>query len=1523
MTTLSGPIRPKRSTVTGETPAGVDLVNGEIAVNTADGKLFVKHSDGSVKEISGTGGGGGGGGGVGTTYIFNQYVAGGDPTANQGQWSYPTESLDANNTAILRLNDFDAGGNDFRQAVADNGGNETLGASFYISIDGTNWAQVIASDQNEESVETGLRLLNPDWIFTNYTETLQSLTDGVILPNASTIQIRFETPVVSDVQLVNEQKGIVKLGLGDMVDTDVPVKTGTYAGPDQGQIPTAAGQFWAPDDATGNQFLYFYRQDNEGNNWASQLTTIDGQQNGRAAYTLEGGPLIFFEFTSAASVPSGARFVIPSENRQKIRTDLTSASEIRFYWYSITSGHGLAWDKSTSTFTNKLIPDNTSQLTNGANFATVSQLPTRLDELDLTGTPKTDDILQWNSSLFKWEPRSFSSTTSIVRFTPGTLSQSNMRGSLTAYADEASMVVDGWTSIPGFATVDDTSIPITLSAAQKSILEGAVFIPSSNIAFDPGIHDFFVNTNGSFGFNQGPGTNTRSGNLYTDGASIDFYCCFKSADLKGKLAGYRIVSDSSGEYAISFRFEYLDPYNQALKFWPVEVDLYANGRIDVRYGTPTDPGMLPTVPVTGTTICGITSRGAAPGGLPDGMSGGFPELTDSGEYSCIISSNQVNRTNLSIKLEDLADVNIQPDVAVYDRRTSTASQDQFGEWNYTSGQLRLNQQDYGNESSDWLQNLVGNPVSTRLHIEPENLPDFYIQATVTEGTTGSPQYWLPVTSGGDGFLTVPVGTLIVISTVVIADGSTIVWDEATDSWISASGSGGAVSSVNEQTGAVSLGVADLDDTGFGSYVAPSSGQSLPSTGVSWSDPAGGGGRWTLSDIRINRNDGSGGYDGTDYAFLQGQEVRVYQTDVNGVPNGTTWTVTVSAVIGGEEYGGWYGIEYGNQGAAPTGSYYFRLGLGILPVDGSVLSYNAATERWVSVVQGSGQVASVNGETGVVSLGIQDMDDFELNQTDLGTQGGSRVRTSEGQNQGDQGKTVIAGVLRHVVSHVNADGINEYENGGWLGLIAPGDTLYCKTPDGTVYQTTSITNVTHALGADYGAPSTTINVDNDFFVATLNNIALGEECTYGLNAPLGEPADIALAEGDILQWDNADQKFKPSPQVAIADGSTTGSVLYWNGTVWGESDGIADGNGNINVGGLSDVDLSVAPTDKDSLVYEASSGTWKALNMDPSNPLVVTQEVGSSIVLNGEDHRTIVRASGTGVSADFGTGTDGQYIYLVNNSGADLTLTGSISSADNLTALKSKGTLKAQYLNSTWNLEGDLYSPGGSFSYTLEGATDYTASGTKTDGDLMVWDGSNSYWTSAASSSFVSDYVSSTMKLQDISNVTLTNNLDNQYLVYDATSGSWISEPLDLSGIAEDVQLSTNLDDLANVNTGGKSDGDSLVWDADTASWVVVSGTDLSDKADKNITLRTVVGDYSLIEADNNKIIEATTPSLISLPSTVTDGFQCVIIKTTSGPVQLSGNILSADGATEISTQYGAVTVVHKGSGQWYAFGDLV
>tara|TARA_R100001440_G_scaffold19195_1_gene32398 strand:+ start:12999 stop:14690 length:1692 start_codon:yes stop_codon:yes gene_type:complete len=53
---VANTIQIKRSSTASDTPSASDLAVGEIAVNTADAKLFTKHTDGSIKELGGSGG---------------------------------------------------------------------------------------------------------------------------------------------------------------------------------------------------------------------------------------------------------------------------------------------------------------------------------------------------------------------------------------------------------------------------------------------------------------------------------------------------------------------------------------------------------------------------------------------------------------------------------------------------------------------------------------------------------------------------------------------------------------------------------------------------------------------------------------------------------------------------------------------------------------------------------------------------------------------------------------------------------------------------------------------------------------------------------------------------------------------------------------------------------------------------------------------------------------------------------------------------------------------------------------------------------------------------------------------------------------------------------------------------------------------------------------------------------------------------------------------------------------------------
>jgi hypothetical protein len=53
MADLNARIKPKKSSTATEVPLAADLEVAEIAVNTADGKIFTKHTDNSIVEIGG------------------------------------------------------------------------------------------------------------------------------------------------------------------------------------------------------------------------------------------------------------------------------------------------------------------------------------------------------------------------------------------------------------------------------------------------------------------------------------------------------------------------------------------------------------------------------------------------------------------------------------------------------------------------------------------------------------------------------------------------------------------------------------------------------------------------------------------------------------------------------------------------------------------------------------------------------------------------------------------------------------------------------------------------------------------------------------------------------------------------------------------------------------------------------------------------------------------------------------------------------------------------------------------------------------------------------------------------------------------------------------------------------------------------------------------------------------------------------------------------------------------------------
>jgi len=191
-------IKPKRSTVSGEVPTGADLEVGEIALSTADAKLFTKHIDGTIKEISGTGGGGGGsvdeiediGNVDGRQQVRSDILSWDtrgavDPTA-QGGWYY-----DATNQ-VINLYKAAGDGTDIKSFVESM---PTTGV-LYFSSDNAAYSDIAYTSRviNGDVIRFGLVLPGgePDvsvtqvWItFTNPYEAAESLDGDILLYDAA------------------------------------------------------------------------------------------------------------------------------------------------------------------------------------------------------------------------------------------------------------------------------------------------------------------------------------------------------------------------------------------------------------------------------------------------------------------------------------------------------------------------------------------------------------------------------------------------------------------------------------------------------------------------------------------------------------------------------------------------------------------------------------------------------------------------------------------------------------------------------------------------------------------------------------------------------------------------------------------------------------------------------------------------------------------------------------------------------------------------------------------------------------------------------------------------------------------------------------------------------------------------------------------------------------------------------------------------------------------------------------------
>lgn len=191
MAELSARIIAKASSTPGEAPDPTDLEVAEIAVNTADGTFFTKHTDGTIKTISGSGGGGGGGGAVDSVNGETGVVELGAFDLTDVNYNYSSSGWAWIGTTVDLAND----GLEDGDALGDHGGHTSVHP---ISSDGSDVEEALRAWANANPAPYNMGV-SVDGVVTNVTVTewRDEMNDGGAYEPRLRIGTGGESPLIA------------------------------------------------------------------------------------------------------------------------------------------------------------------------------------------------------------------------------------------------------------------------------------------------------------------------------------------------------------------------------------------------------------------------------------------------------------------------------------------------------------------------------------------------------------------------------------------------------------------------------------------------------------------------------------------------------------------------------------------------------------------------------------------------------------------------------------------------------------------------------------------------------------------------------------------------------------------------------------------------------------------------------------------------------------------------------------------------------------------------------------------------------------------------------------------------------------------------------------------------------------------------------------------------------------------------------------------------------------------------------
>jgi hypothetical protein len=97
-----------------------------------------------------------------------------------------------------------------------------------------------------------------------------------------------------------------------------------------------------------------------------------------------------------------------------------------------------------------------------------------------------------------------------------------------------------------------------------------------------------------------------------------------------------------------------------------------------------------------------------------------------------------------------------------------------------------------------------------------------------------------------------------------------------------------------------------------------------------------------------------------------------------------------------------------------------------------------------------------------------------------------------------------------------------------------------------------------------------------------------------------------------------------------------------------------------------------------------------------------------------------------------------------------------------------------------------------------------------------------------------------------------------------------------------------------------------------------------DYAALNATLNTKTSTYTLVAADNNKILECNGTFTVTLPAYMATGFQVTIVNVGTGVITISATatLFSKNSNRKLASQWIGATAYHRGGDYWVLMGDL-